>query len=147
MRRLPPHRRVTVTPLIFALAISLLAALAAPATPLAAQFIDPSSRIQRPATQPAQARSTGVIDGAVTDTLLRPVAFAEVSVLRTDIKLQTNARGRFRFVDVPAGQYLLIVRRIGFRPVSAIIEVGARDTVRLAYTLEPAVRTLDSVVV
>ena len=49
-------------------------------------------------------------------------------MLRTDIKLQTNANGQFRFVDVPAGQYLLIVRRLGFRPISAIVEVARGDT-------------------
>lgn len=93
------------------------------------------------------ARASGVIDGAVADTALRPVSFAEVVILRTDIRMQTNGAGRFRFIDVPPGQYLLIVRRIGFRPTSSIIQVGARDTLRLSFTLEPALAQLDTVIV
>jgi hypothetical protein len=124
----------------FVLAAALAAALE-PA-PLGAQWADPARRTA--ATAP---RTTGVIDGAVADTALRPVSFAEVTILRTEIKLQTNAQGRFRFNDVPPGQYLLIVRRIGFRPISSIIQVGIRDTLRLSFTMEPAIQTLDQVVV
>ena len=78
---------------------------------------------------------------------MRGVGFAEVLIVRTDIRLQTNSQGRFRFYDVPPGQYLLIVRRIGFRPISSIIQVNARDTLRLSFVMEPAVRVLDSVIV
>jgi len=98
-------------------------------------------------TVPTAARSAGVIDGTVTDTTLKPVGFAEVKILRTDISIETNALGRFRFVDVPAGQYLLIVRRIGFRPISSIIQVGTRDTLRLSFLMEPAAQSLDKVVI
>jgi hypothetical protein len=89
----------------------------------------------------------GVIDGVVTDTTLRPVALAEISILRTDIRISSNAAGRFRFTDVPAGQYLLIVRRIGFRPISAIVEIGRGDTLRLSYTMEPVFQAFDNVVI
>jgi hypothetical protein len=92
-------------------------------------------------------RASGVIDGTVTDTTLKPIGFAEVKILRTDISIETNTLGRFRFVDVPAGQYLLIVRRIGFRPISSIIQVGTRDTLRLSFLMEPAVQALDKVVI
>lgn len=115
------------------------------ALPLGAQRVNPVGA-PRPADR-SDERRLAVIDGVVSDTSLRPIAMAEVAVLRTDIKLQTNANGRFRFVDVPAGQYLIIVRRIGFRPISAIIEVARGDTLRLSYTMEPALQTLDRVVV
>jgi len=133
--RMLPSRRLD-----FAVAALLLATASAP---LAAQWADPT-RAARP--NPVQ-RSTGVIDGTVTDSSLRPIAFAEVAVLRTEVKLQTNSQGRFRFVDVPAGQYLLIVRRIGYRPISTIIQVGVRDTLRLSFTMERPVQSLDAVVV
>lgn len=108
-----------------------------------AQFVDPSRRT----TVQQTARASGVIDGVVSDSSLRPIAFADVTVLRTDIKLQTNSLGQFRFVDVPVGQYLLIIRRLGFKPASVIVGVNARDTLRLSFTLEPAVQSLESVVV
>jgi hypothetical protein len=131
-----------------ALAILAAATLAAAPGPVAAQWAAPVRTT--PGTTPRTVdapRATGVIDGAVTDTSLRPVSFAEVTILRTEIKLQTNSQGRFRFLDVPAGQYLLIVRRIGYRPVSSIVQVGVRDTLRLAFTLESAVQSLETVTV
>ena len=125
------------------LGLSCVAALAL-ALPANAQRIVPTRT--GPPTEPA-VRTTGVIDGAVADSSLRPIGFAEVVILRTDIKLQTNSAGRFRFLDVPAGQYLLIVRRIGYSPVSAIIQVATRDTLRLSFTLHPTVQTLETVTV
>ena len=110
-----------------------------------AQWVPPTRRTEPTAT--AVPRATGVIDGAVSDSALRPVSFAEVVILRTEIRMQTNAAGRFRFVDVPPGQYILIVRRIGFRPTSSIVQVGARDTLRLSFILEPALPQLDTVIV
>ena len=114
------------------------------ARPVAAQRIEPA---RAGSITPPAPRTTGVIDGAVTDSLLRPIGFAEITILRTDIKLQTNSAGRFRFLDVPSGHYLLIVRRIGYRPVSAIIQVDVRDTLRLSFTMESAVQTLETVTV
>ena len=137
--RMPRPLRHLISSLLPALALLLAAAT----SPLAAQWVNPT----RQGGAPAAPRATGVIDGAVTDSALVPIAFAEVSILRTDIRLQTNSLGRFRFVDVPAGQYLLIVRRIGMRPVSSIIQVGVRDTLRLSFTMEKAVQTLDQVTV
>lgn len=70
---------------------------------------------------------------------------AEVTVLRTTVKITTNNRGRFRFTDVPAGQYLLIVKRLGYRPTSSVIDVPGGDTVRLSYSLERAAQGLAAV--
>jgi hypothetical protein len=81
-------------------------------------------------------RAVGTIDGIVSDTNLVPLQGAFVSVLGTSIRIGTGPNGRFRITKVPAGQYLLIVKRIGFRPTSAVIDVPATDTLRLAYTLE-----------
>ena len=132
-----PHRLV--------LTCAVIGALFGAALPLRAQWADPARTTG--ARPPTQQRITGVIDGTVTDSILNPIAFADITILRTDIRIETNSAGRFRFVDVPAGQYLLIVRRIGFRPVSSIIQVGVRDTLRLSFTLEKSIQTLDKVVV
>ena len=86
-----------------------------------------------------------MIDGVVTDTNLVPLVSAEVTVLRTTVKISTNNLGKFRFTDVPAGQYLLIVKRLGFRPVSGLIDVPPGDTVRLTYSLERSAQGLAAV--
>lgn len=94
-----------------------------------------------------QARQTGyaVIDGVVTDTLLNPLDNADVTVIGTSAKILTGENGRFRMMQVPAGQYLLVVRRIGFSPTSGIIEVPAGDTVRLSYALVRSGMLLDTI--
>lgn len=89
--------------------------------------------------------SFGVVDGVVTDTLLRPIASADVTVLGTGARVITGDNGRFRMLQVPPGQYLLVVRRIGYAPTSGVIEVPAGDTLRLAYTLNRSLMTLDTV--
>jgi len=92
-------------------------------------------------------RALGVIDGVVSDTNLAPIQGAQIAILRTNLRLGTGPNGRFRIVDVPPGQYLVIVRRLGYRPTSAIVQVPVSDTLRLSYTLEQLVTTLDPVVV
>lgn len=93
-------------------------------------------------------RPTGqlaVIDGIVTDTLLRPLGSADVSVVGIGARVVTSENGRFRMLQVPSGQYLLVVRRIGYAPTSGIIQVPEADTVRLSYTLVRSDRMLDTV--
>jgi len=96
-----------------------------------------------------RARAFGTIDGIVSDTNLTPLHAAFVSILGTSIRVGTGPNGRFRIVRVPAGQYLLIVKRVGYRPVSSVVDVAASDTLRVAYTLAdaPQVTTLGTVVV
>jgi hypothetical protein len=87
----------------------------------------------------------GVIDGVVTDTILQPLGSADVSVVGAGARVVTGENGRFRMLQVPPGQYLLVVRRVGFSPTSGIIEVPAGDTLRLAYTLTRSGNMLDTV--
>lgn len=87
----------------------------------------------------------GTFDGLVTDTTLVPIAEAEVTVLRTSVKVRTGANGRFRITSMPAGQYLIIVRRIGFHATSGVVAVPPNDTLRLSYTLTRAPQNLDTV--
>lgn len=95
--------------------------------------------------KPVPKAGLGVIDGVVTDTLLRPLESADISVVGVDARVVTEESGRFRFLQVPAGQYLLVVRRIGFAPTSGIIDVPANDTVRLSYTLTRSTMLLDTI--
>src|SRR5678815_2905169 len=76
----------------------------------------------------------GAIDGVVTDTALVTLAGATVSVIGTPIHLTTSSNGRFAISELPAGRYTLDVRRIGYAPLFAPVEVTARDTVRGSYS-------------
>ncbi|HEY4217354.1 MAG TPA: carboxypeptidase regulatory-like domain-containing protein [Gemmatimonadaceae bacterium] len=102
----------------------------------------------RPDTSKIGRRRVGTIDGFVGDTALMPVHAAFVSIPGTAIRIGTGPNGRFRIANVPAGQYLIIVKRVGYRPISGIIDVPPADTLRLAYTMEQApAAALDPVVV
>ncbi len=91
------------------------------------------------------ASAQSVIDGVVTDTLLRPLVSADVSVVGTSARVVTGENGRFRMLQVPPGQYLVVVRRIGFAPTSGIIDVPDKDTLRLTYSLTRSNNLLDTV--
>lgn len=137
--RLPLHR------------LLLVAAASALVVPAAVQAQVKTSVLDR-AKQDATRRDAvinadrfGVIDGVVTDTLDQPLTSAEVAVVGTSARVVTGENGRFRMLQVPPGQYLLVVRRIGFAPTSGIIEVPAADTLRLAYTLTRSSAMLDTV--
>jgi hypothetical protein len=96
----------------------------------------------------AQSRpATGMIDGIVTDTNLVALGTADVSIVSTAIRVATGANGRFRITAVPAGQYLLTVRKFGYHPMVKIVDVAAADTLRLSIFLNPAPAALDKVVV
>jgi hypothetical protein len=100
---------------------------------------DTTARITRPRI------FVGTFDGLVTDTTLAPIAEAEVTVLRTSLKVRTGANGRFRITNMPAGQYLIIVRRLGYHPTSGVVAVPPNDTLRLSYALTRAPQGLDTV--
>jgi CarboxypepD_reg-like domain len=97
--------------------------------------------------QPVTTRATGVIDGVVADTGLRPLADVTVTIVGTAIRVVTGTNGRFRLVTVPAGPYVLLVRRIGFESATARVQVDGDDTLRVSFALEPAVTSLDTVTV
>ncbi|MEN9818972.1 MAG: hypothetical protein RLZ32_2852, partial [Gemmatimonadota bacterium] len=117
--------------------------------PLAAQVrTTVRDRVQQEQLQRRDSAAVGglsVIDGVVTDTLLQPLGAADVSVVGIGARVVTGDNGRFRMLQVPAGQYLLVVRRIGFAPTSGIIEVPPSDTLRLAYTLLRSANLMDTV--
>lgn len=95
-----------------------------------------------------QARASfGIIEGAVTDTSLVPLAEATVSILGSNLRVVTGANGRFRISDMSPGQVIILVRRIGFEPLSARVVVTTLDTARVSFALERATTTLGAVVV
>jgi len=122
----PTFRRI----LVLALALT-------PALPAAAQQRSrtlPGAPKPNPAAQPTAAM--GVIDGVVTDSALVPIAGAEVGILRTALKITTNAEGRFRITDVQLGTYILMLRRFGFSPIASVVSVSGGDTLKVMYSLQ-----------
>jgi len=124
-----------------ALLLAALSALTlAAASPLTAQDRVGPASISKNAAR-------GVIDGVISDTSLAPLQGAFVSILGTQIRVGTGPNGRFRITQVPEGRYLVIVKRVGYKPTSDVVDVTARDTVRLSYMLPHVSVELNPVVV
>lgn len=99
------------------------------------------------ATGQTARNTTGIIVGTVSDTTLRPIGGADVNFAGTSVRATTDSLGRFKIVNVPSGKFILLVRIIGFRPVSDEIEIADHDTLRLAFTLERTTQELSTVII
>ena len=89
----------------------------------------------------------GVIVGVVTDTGLVALPYVAISILGTNLLVTTGPNGRFLINIARAGRYYLIVRRVGYQPLSADVQVSAGDTLRLALSLDRLVTELKTVTV
>jgi Carboxypeptidase regulatory-like domain/TonB-dependent Receptor Plug Domain len=89
----------------------------------------------------------GVILGTATDSSLRPVGDVDVTIVRPAAHLLSDTDGRFIFTNVPTGEILIALRKIGYRPILAGVMVPAGDTLRLAFIMETSPVTLAAVVV
>ena len=96
-------------------------------------------------SQPRPTR--GVIDGVVTDTNLVPLGGAMASVVGTEVKVVVGANGRFRISGLPAGEYILAVRHVGYSPLLSLVTLTDGDTLRPSYSLDRLVTVLDPAVV
>jgi outer membrane cobalamin receptor len=81
-----------------------------------------------------------VITGTITDALGRPLAGVNLE-LRSSTNIDigrstTNAQGKFRFNNVPAGIYIILAREHGFRPATVIVGAGATKPIALAMESE-----------
>lgn len=93
----------------------------------------------------AKPRLVGIIDGFVSDSALAPLDKVTVSFVGAETQVVTGANGKFRFLEVPAGRYRILARRIGSEPVIAEVEVTPGQVTRPALMLEPAVTVLNAV--
>ena len=96
-----------------------------------------------PAAALAQAR--GGVEGRVVDAAGRPLASAEVRVVRA--RSTTDADGAWRITHLEPGLYRIVVRRLGYRPSQQDVQVEPGRTTQVTFTLELVPFTLDSLVV
>jgi hypothetical protein len=99
---------------------------------------------------PAGAQSSparGVVVGVVTDTSLVPLADAVASIVGSGIQVVTGANGRFRILGLSSGQHYILIRRLGYQPVTTELRTEEGDTVRASFALERLATALDTVLV
>lgn len=91
------------------------------------------------------AQFAGSVRGTVHDSAGGVISSAHVSIKATGVATLTDSAGAFRIVDLPAGDAILEVRRLGFRPVSARITVPTGSELELQVNLAPVAEQLPAV--
>ncbi|MDQ6827417.1 MAG: carboxypeptidase-like regulatory domain-containing protein [Gemmatimonadota bacterium] len=77
-----------------------------------------------------------VLHGLVLDDAgERPLSGAEVAFPNLGRVARTDSLGSFRIADLPAGQHVVMVRLIGFRPTATALTFGATDTLQRDFLL------------
>jgi TonB family protein len=89
----------------------------------------------------------GTVAGVVRDSSGVGIAGAEISIAGTNLRAHTNAVGQFRLTNVPAGTVTVGVRRLGFLPAVASIEIGPNEAAAMAVIVTPLAQALATVVV
>ncbi|MBA3658616.1 MAG: TonB-dependent receptor, partial [Gemmatimonadales bacterium] len=120
-----------------------LAALAS-ALLLAGSFVPTHAAAQGPGQDAAQ---TGTVSGRVLDEAGGAVSGAQVFIAQPPIGAQTGSNGAYALARVPAGNQMVHVRMLGFRPDSARVAVTAGDTVTQNFTISRDPLQLQAMVV
>src|SRR5207249_8574454 len=106
-----------------------------------------SSDLAAFAAGPVQAQR-GSVTGQVTDKSNREaVTGASVLVVGTNLQGRTNREGRYTITNVPAGQYQVQVRLIGYATATNPVSVSAGQAATADFALTPAAVPLDVVIV
>lgn len=79
----------------------------------------------------------GNLHGVVRDSLSGGVVGAQVSVEGYAIRASTETDGTFRFSRLPAGEVVVHVRRLGYRPASARVHIEAGRNNPMELNLSP----------
>ena len=87
----------------------------------------------------------GQLKGSVKDTTGRPVPGAQVAVAKLEKTITTDDSGQYVLRDLPAGSHLMNVRRTGYRPTTAIVELGDKEVVTRDFVLVAGAVELDTV--
>jgi hypothetical protein len=99
-----------------------------------------SVRVHRQDLSMARAASrSGLVVGYLSDAAGAPFVDARV-ILDDSIEVRSEFDGRFTFAGAPTGSHQIVARYIGAAPTRATIEIGPRDTTRVAMTMAKVTR-------
>lgn len=89
---------------------------------------------------------TAIIKGEISSQN-QPVPFANIGLFNTPIGTSSDINGQFEIVNVPAGEYQLVVSAVGFETYYQKIQVSESASKQLIINLQESTQTLDAVVV
>lgn len=85
---------------------------------------------------PTPAQGQGGLSGRVLASDNRqPLAGAELRVGSLERPVFSNDAGEFHFAGIPGGTHLVVVRKVGYEPDSALIVFAERDVVQREFVL------------
>jgi TonB-dependent SusC/RagA subfamily outer membrane receptor len=94
-----------------------------------------------------QAQQAGIVVGTVTDRASgQPLAGTVIAIAGTKLGNASDGRGRYVIRGVPAGAATLNVQRLGFRPITRVVQVVAGDSVVASFSLDASAVQLNEVV-
>ena len=83
--------------------------------------------------------------GLVTDSSDRPLEGVEISIDGSDRRFRTRTDGRFLFLDVPPGKYLMRMRKMGYRPATRSLQMVKRLDRNITVRLGALAQSLSAV--
>jgi hypothetical protein len=93
----------------------------------------------------SHAQRIAIVRGEVTSSRDgAPVVGATVQLPAERRAVVSDSAGSFRLDGIAGGTHALVVRRLGYAPVSAIITTGREDTLEVSIVLDPRVQLLDT---
>src|SRR5699024_3368149 len=97
-----------------------------------------------PPTEPEQ--QTGTLIGTITDReTSEPIGYAYLYLEEAGRTITAHSDGRFKFKDIPAGDYTLRSTRIGYQTVFQTVTIKPNDTTEVTIRLKPTVLSSDAV--
>lgn len=93
---------------------------------------------------PTRAVMRGLV---IDDANDRPIAGATVEIEALKLSYVTDSSGIFRISLIPPGRYIVAVRRLGFSPLTSVVNFVANDTLEFDFALVKQVTALPEVAV
>jgi hypothetical protein len=103
------------------------------------------------AVHPSGAQGSGSVGASILGDVTssrdsQPVVGAQVRLPAEGRAVVSDSLGRFRVAGLAAGTHALVVRRLGYSPVSAVLTVGALDSLFVSVVLDERSHELETVI-
>jgi hypothetical protein len=81
------------------------------------------------------------------DSTRLPIAEATVLLVDLQLAASTDSLGRFRLAGITRARHEVLVRRLGFVPLTTTVAIGASDSTDVEFTLTPTPQVLSEITV
>lgn len=90
---------------------------------------------------------TGTVTGNITDTNNRPLPGATVQLQGTILGAVTDPDGVYHLAEIPAGNYVLFIRYVGYRSARQNVEIESDSEIEVNFILTEDPLGLDEIVI